>query len=59
MGSAIDVTERTQTAFEVVKVGFEQFIANSARHHGLLYGLATAMMALMTGWMASIVFRRD
>jgi uncharacterized protein (TIGR02186 family) len=50
---------RTQTAFEVVKVGFEQFIANSARHHGLLYGLATAMMALMTGWMASIVFRRD
>ena len=50
---------RTQTAFEVVKVGFEQFIANTARHHGLAYGLATAMMALLTGWMASIVFRRD
>ena len=50
---------RTQTAFEVVKVGFEQFIANTARHHGLIYGIATAMMALMTGWMASIVFRRD
>ncbi len=50
---------RTQTAFEVVKVGFEQFVANTARHHGLAYGLATAMMALMTGWMASIVFRRD
>ena len=50
---------RTETAFEIVKVGFEQFIANSARHHGFLYGLATALMALMTGWLASVVFRRD
>jgi uncharacterized protein (TIGR02186 family) len=50
---------KTETAFEIVKVGFEQFVANSARHHGLLYGLATAMMAIMTGWLASIVFRRD
>lgn len=48
-----------QTAFEVVKVGFEQFIATSAHQHGLAYGLATALMALLTGWMASIVFRRD
>lgn len=50
---------RTETAFEIVKVGFEQFVANAARHHGLLYGLATAMMALMTGWLASVIFRRD
>lgn len=50
---------KTETAFEIVKVGFEQFVANSARHHGLLYGLATALMALMTGWLASVIFRRD
>ncbi len=50
---------RTDTAFEIVKVGFEQFVATSARQYGLLYGLATAFMALMTGWMASVVFRRD
>lgn len=50
---------RTETAFEIVKVGFEQFVANSARQHGLLYGLATALMAIMTGWLASVVFRRD
>jgi hypothetical protein len=25
----------------------------------LIYGLVTAAMALMTGWMASIVFRKD
>jgi len=50
---------RTNSAFEIVKVGFERFIAGSAADHGILYGFATAAMALMTGWFASIVFRRD
>ena len=50
---------RTETAFEIVKVGFEQFVATSARQSGFVYGLVTAFMALMTGWMASIVFRKD
>ena len=50
---------RTQTALEIVKVGFEQFVASAAREHGLLYGLATAMMAVLTGWIASVVFRKD
>jgi uncharacterized protein (TIGR02186 family) len=50
---------RQQTAMEIVKVGFEQFVANAARDYGLIYGLATALMALLTGWFASVVFRRD
>jgi uncharacterized protein (TIGR02186 family) len=50
---------KTETAFEIVKVGFEQFVANTARQNGFAYGLVTAAMALMTGWMASIVFRKD
>jgi uncharacterized protein (TIGR02186 family) len=50
---------RTDTAFDIVKVGFEQFVATSARQDGFVYGLVTAFMALMTGWMASIVFRKD
>jgi uncharacterized protein (TIGR02186 family) len=50
---------RGNDAFEIVKFGFEQFVASGAVNHGLLYGLATAMMAIMTGWLASIVFRRD
>jgi len=49
----------TDSAFEIVKVGFEQFVVTAARDHGLAYGLATAMMALLTGWMASVVLRRD
>ena len=50
---------RTQSALEVYKAGFEQVITNAANNYGLLYGIATAMMALGTGWFASIVFRRD
>jgi uncharacterized protein (TIGR02186 family) len=50
---------RTNSAFELVKVGFEQFVANAAHEHGMLYGLATAMMAILTGWFAAVVFRRD
>ncbi len=50
---------KADSAFEIVKVGFEQFVATSSRQNGLMYGLATAALALMTGWMASIVFRKD
>jgi len=50
---------KTDSAFEIVKVGFEQFVASAANQHGLLYGLVTAMMALATGWLASIIFRRE
>jgi uncharacterized protein (TIGR02186 family) len=50
---------RGNSAFEIVKVGFEQFVATAARDHGFFYGVAAAMMALFTGWFASVVFRRD
>lgn len=49
----------TDAAFQIVKVGFEQFVVNAAREHGLLYGFATALMAMATGWIASVAFRRD
>jgi len=50
---------RTNSALEVIKTGFEQYVADAARDYGLLYGLATAMMALLIGWIASLVFARD
>jgi uncharacterized protein (TIGR02186 family) len=50
---------RATSALEVYKVGFEQVVTSAARDHGLLYGLGTAAMALVTGWFASVVFRRD
>jgi len=50
---------RTESAFEIVKVGFEQFVATNARQNGFVYGLITTAMALMSGWMASLVFSKD
>jgi uncharacterized protein (TIGR02186 family) len=50
---------RERSAFELYKVGFEQLVANAARHHGFMYGLGTAGLALLVGWLASVVFRRD
>ncbi|HET9716888.1 MAG TPA: TIGR02186 family protein [Pseudolabrys sp.] len=50
---------RTNSALEVIKAGFEQYVADAARDYGLLYGIATALMALLIGWFASVVFRRD
>ncbi len=50
---------RTNSALEVIKTGFEQYVADAARDYGLLYGLATALMALLIGWFASLVFARD
>jgi uncharacterized protein (TIGR02186 family) len=50
---------RTSSALEIVKVGLEQFVASAARDHALLYGLAVVLMAMTTGWFASIVFLRD
>ena len=49
----------TTSALEIVKSGIEQYVADAARDHGLLYGLLTMLMALLTGWIASVVFRRD
>jgi uncharacterized protein (TIGR02186 family) len=50
---------RTSSALDIVKDGLEQFVVSAARDHGVAYGLASAAMALMTGWLASVVFRRD
>ena len=43
---------RTNSALEVIKTGFEQYVADAARDYGLLYGMATAVMALLIGWFA-------
>ena len=53
------MVSRTQTALEVMKAGFEQYVAEAARDHGLLYGIFASLMALVIGWIGSVVFRRD
>jgi uncharacterized protein (TIGR02186 family) len=47
------------TNFEVVKVGFEQFVADAARQRPWSYGFLAAFMSVLFGWLASVAFRRD
>lgn len=50
---------RQSTNFEVIKTGIEQRMASAAHEQPLFYGLATVLMALLLGWLSSVVFRRD
>ena len=54
-----ELAARANTTLEVIKTGFEQYVAEAAHNDGLLYGLGTTAMALAIGWLASVVFRRD
>lgn len=51
------VADRTQRFF-VQTGGFERFLADAARGRPLLYGLACVALALFTGWLGGVVFRR-
>jgi len=44
---------------EVTKSGFEQYMSTASRSHSFIYGLACVCLALFTGWIAGVVFRRD
>jgi uncharacterized protein (TIGR02186 family) len=48
-----------QATLSVTKVGFEQFMFEASHNRALLYGLACVFLALFTGWLAGVVFRRD
>ena len=51
------VAERAQRFF-VQKSGFERFIGEAAADQPLLYGLACVSLALFTGWLGGVLFRR-
>lgn len=44
--------------FSVRKIGFERFLGLASRQQPLLYGLVCVMLALFTGWLGGVVFRR-
>ena len=46
-------------SLHVVKTGLEQAITRAAHESPLIYGLLAVLLAVITGWLASIVFRRD
>lgn len=53
------VLARERLPFDLVKTGFEQRLANFSRDWSLAYGLGVGATALLFGWFASVIFRRD
>ncbi|MCP8896287.1 TIGR02186 family protein [Shinella daejeonensis] len=43
----------------VMKTGIEQMISNAAYENATAYGIFAVILAVVTGWIASIVFRKD
>lgn len=66
-GYAVDVSvlsagvqvARTSMTVVVEKSGAEDEIADAARNRPLLYGIVVVVLALLFGWIASLIFRRD
>ncbi len=51
--------KETSAPLAIVKAGFEQSIFDLSRNYGFLYGLLAVTLAMLTGWLGRIVFRRD
>ncbi|MGE0502160.1 MAG: TIGR02186 family protein [Rhizobiaceae bacterium] len=43
----------------IVKSGFEQRVYNYSSDHGFFYGAFAVALAMLTGWLGRIIFRRD
>ena len=54
-----NVLAHSAQKFSVRKSGFEQELADMARERPILYGIGTSAFALLVGWLATVIFRRD
>ncbi|MEQ1941959.1 TIGR02186 family protein [Mesorhizobium sp. VNQ89] len=43
----------------IVKAGFEQTIYRFSSNHGFAYGILATALAVLTGWLGRVVFRKD
>lgn len=52
------VTKAQTTVLEVRKVGFEARVYDFAHRHSAVYGLLAILLAVVAGWLGSVLFRR-
>jgi uncharacterized protein (TIGR02186 family) len=50
--------KETWTPLAIVKSGFEQSVFEFARDHSLIYGMVAVLLAILVGWVGSLMFRR-
>ena len=53
-----EVVATGTTNFTVRTEGFERFVARTANGQPLIYGIAAVLIALATGWLGGLLFRR-
>ncbi len=53
-----EIVAQKSDGFSVRKIGFERFLGLAAQQQPLLYGLVCVILALCTGWLGGVVFRR-
>ncbi len=51
--------KESSAQLEIRKSGFEQAVFRLAHNHGFVYGLMSIGLAIVTGWLGRIVFRKD
>ncbi|MET1414235.1 TIGR02186 family protein [Roseibium sp. HPY-6] len=55
-GELISETEQT---LAVAKIGFEQVTFELAQNYPLVYGVLAVILAIFTGWLAGVIFKKD
>ncbi|KQZ82824.1 hypothetical protein ASD64_07690 [Mesorhizobium sp. Root157] len=51
--------KESSAQLEIRKSGFEQAVFRLAHNHGFVYGLMSIGLAMVTGWLGRIIFRKD
>ena len=51
--------KESSAQLSIVKSGFEQTIYRFSTNHGFAYGILATALAVVTGWLGRIVFRKD
>nr|WP_157018025.1 TIGR02186 family protein [Mesorhizobium xinjiangense] len=51
--------KETSAQLAILKAGFEQSIFLAAHNNSFLYGLFAVALAMVTGWLGRIIFKRD
>ena len=54
-----ELVSQTEQVLQVAKIGFEQITFELAQNYSLLYGILAVSLAIFTGWLAGVIFRKD
>lgn len=53
-----EIAAKKSEGFSVRKTGFERFVGNAAQQFPWAYGLVCVLLAVFTGWLGGVVFKR-